>query len=145
MSESFMIYTTADVGKSQFAAFLKNAGGVLDPDNPEHGRVSADRRHVWIFLGDLGLEPLPEDVAALVTDRLGGAPRSELILEPSSKPGTEALALDVAIAFAELWPAVLSNADDVALTLEELRRVRRDGASLHALFYGAAYRELLLR
>ena len=56
MSEPFIIFTIADIGKSEFATFLKNVGGVLDPDEPDVGRVSLGCRHVWIFLGHEGLE-----------------------------------------------------------------------------------------
>jgi hypothetical protein len=137
MSDPFFIFTTKAIGKSEFATFLKKAGGVLDPDNPEHGRASQGRRHVWIFLGDLGLDPLPEDVVARVTGRLGARPRSEVVLALSSEPGTEALVVDVAIAFAELWPAVLSDSDKMTLALDDLRRVQREGTSIHALSHGA--------
>jgi hypothetical protein len=137
MSDPFFIFTTMVIGKSEFATFLKKAGGVLDPDNPEHGRVSQGRRHVWIFLGIEGLDTLLEDGIELVTDRLGGLPHSHIVLEPSRKPGTDAVVIDVAIAFAELWPAVLSDLDKMTLTLDDLRRVQREGTSLHALSYGA--------
>lgn len=136
MSDPFFIFTTEAIGKSEFATFLEKAGGVLDLNNPEHGRVSQGRRHVWIFLGDLGLDPLPEDVVARVTGRLGARPSSEVILELSSEPGTEVLVVDVAIALAELWPAVLSNSDKMTLTLDDLRRVQREGTSLYALSCG---------
>jgi hypothetical protein len=90
-----------------------------------------------MFLGDEGLDTLPEDVVALLTDRLGALPRSEIVLELSREPGTDALAIDVAIAFAELWPAVLSDLGKMALTLDDLRHIRREGTSLYALSYGA--------
>jgi hypothetical protein len=137
MSDAFAIFTTTVIGKSEFATFLKKAGGVLDPDNREKGRVSQGLRHVWIFLSHEGLDTLPEDVVALVTDKLGALPRSDIVLELSSEPGTESLVIDVAIAFAELWPAVLSDLEKMALALDDLRRVRRDGTSLYRLSYGA--------
>jgi hypothetical protein len=57
MSDAFFIFTTTAIGKTEFAAFLKKAGGVLHPDDPERGRVSQGRSHVWIFLSHDGLNP----------------------------------------------------------------------------------------
>jgi hypothetical protein len=135
MSDPFFIFTTTAIGKSEFATFLEKAGGVLDSDDPEQGRVSQGRRHVWIFLDQESLNTLPEDAVALIADKLGGPPRSEVVLELSNEPGTEALVIDVAITFAELWPAVLSDSERMALTLDDLRRMRRDGTSLFSLSY----------
>ena len=85
------------------------------------------------FLSDEGLDTLPEDVVARVTRKLGARPRSDIVLELSGEPGTEALVVEVAIAFAELWPAVLSDLEKMTLTLDDLRSVRRAGTRLHAL------------
>jgi hypothetical protein len=137
MSDAFFIFTTTAIGKTEFAAFLKKAGGVLHPDDPERGRVSQGRSHVWIFLSHDGLNTLSGDVVARVTQKLGALPRSDIVLELSSEPGTEALVTDVAIAFAELWPALLSDLDKMTLTLDDLRRARRDGTSVYALAAGA--------
>ena len=133
MSDPFIILTTANIRTVEFSAFLAKAGGVLDTGYPGLGRVSQGRRHVWIFLNPEGLDTLPEDVVRLVTDKLGASPRSTIVLELSSEPGTEALVIDVAITFAELWPAVLSDLEKMTLTLDDLRRVRRAGTSLQTL------------
>ena len=50
MSDPFVIFTTAKIGKLGFSAFLTKAGGVVDTGYPERGRVSQGRRHVWVFL-----------------------------------------------------------------------------------------------
>jgi hypothetical protein len=44
-----------------------------------------------------------------------------LVLEPSRKPGTERLVMDIARAFAERWRAVFWDTDAEVLDLADLR------------------------
>lgn len=58
---------------------------------------------------------------------LGGSPKSSLVLELSNAPATDKLAIELAIAFAEQWTAVLWDVGSEILDLAALRRLQRTG------------------
>jgi hypothetical protein len=77
---------------------------------------------VWIYRGAESLDNMPATVADQIVAKLGAMPRGGLVLEPSRRPGTGRLVMDVARAFAERWPAVLWDIDTEILDLADLRR-----------------------
>lgn len=66
-------------------------------------------------------------MAERIAAKLGAIPCTGLVLEPSRKPGTERLVMDVAKVFAERWRAVLWDIENEILDLADLRR--RDALS----------------
>lgn len=85
----------------------------VDPDDPEH-------------------YPNPE-VDALIESKLGDQPRSSIVLHLSRNPGSEQLALELAIQFARHWPSVLDNLSGLArriFMLEELQSLYNNGQGL---------------
>jgi hypothetical protein len=115
--------TPAVIGSGEFATFLAKAGAIPDPRHKDHGRVSLGNRHVWIFLGceNDAISDLPAAFLKRMSTKLGGAPRSSIVLEISRTPGSEALAKRAAFVFAGLWPAVLTDLDAMILTADDLR------------------------
>ncbi len=123
MGEPVVLLTTTEIDTAEFAEILVCLGGTLDPNNADKGRVSRGRCHVWIFRGAEGIDDdTPEIVANQIVAKLGAPPCGGLVLEPSRKPGTERLVMDIARAFAERWRAVLWDTDAEVLDLADLRR-----------------------
>ena len=93
----------------------------IDPDDPEH-------------------YPNPE-VDALIERKLGGPPRTYIVLHISRNQGSEQLALELAIRFAKHWPCVLDNLRGRArsiLTLEEMQAWYESGRGLWDIPEGIA-------
>ena len=132
MSDPFVLFAPTIIEAGEFATFLAHAGGVADPDRSESGRISLGNCHVWVFLSRETLAEIPDQLRKAVAKKLGTPPRSCVVLEVGRSPGSGALAIDFAIAFAERWPAVLCDLDRQILDLAELRHVRCEGKSLDA-------------
>jgi hypothetical protein len=130
MSEPLILLSSAAISEDDFITFLTGIGGVHEPGDVEIGRFSRDRCHLWIFLNPQALAESLEDIGAAATEKLGGAPQSCVVLELSREPGTERLALEFSIAFAERWPAVLNDTWDMLLTLPDMRQALREGKKL---------------
>lgn len=117
MSDPFAILTAAVVETAEFASFLEEVGGTADPDQLGTGRISQGRRHVWVFLSSQTLAEVLEQFGDALTQALGARPQSCVVLEMSSAPDSEALAIEFAIRFAERWPAVLFDLESQVLNL----------------------------
>ena len=130
MSEPLILLSSAEISEDDFITFLTRIGGVHEPGEVEIGRFSRGRCHHWIFLSLQALTESLEDIGAAATEKLGGVPQSCVVLELSSAPGTQRLALEFSIAFAERWPAVLNDTWDMLLTLPDMQRPLRDGTKL---------------
>jgi hypothetical protein len=130
MSNNLALYSKDPIGSEEFFEFLVEIGGVAKPDQFIDGRLSRDQRHLWLFNSLEALEESLEDIGAELTKALGGEPRGCIVIELSRAPGSERLALDFSIAFAERWHAVLCDPWDRLRTLDDMRRALRDGESL---------------
>jgi hypothetical protein len=130
MPEPYVLLTAAEIGPDAFAGFLTRVGGSLKPDHNDAGRVSQERCHVWIYLNPESLDDIDADIRERLAAKLRGAPKSSLVLELSSAPGSDKLAIEVAIAFAKEWTAVLWDIETEILDLAELRRLQREGKGL---------------
>src|SRR5262249_32300065 len=87
----------------------------VDPDHSEH-------------YPDTEVDPV------LMQSKLGDSPRTYIVLHVSSNPGSEQLAIELAIQFAKRWPCVLDNLSGLArrvFTLEELQALYESGQGLH--------------
>ena len=109
MSEPVALFSTAAITSDAFSVVLASMGGSLDANCISQGRVSRDKRHVWLFLQSKDLTTLPKEILDPVTRALGGIPRTNIVLETSRYPGSVEVALEVARAFAERWPVVMHN------------------------------------
>lgn len=96
----------------------------------DSGRVSRGRCHIWIYLNPEGFDDIDADIEEQLVAKLGGSVKSSLVLELSDAPTTNTLAIEVAIAFATQWTAVLWDSGAGILDLEGLRRLQRTGEGL---------------
>ena len=72
-------------------------------------------------------------IDALIESKLGGLPQTDVVLHVSREPGSEQLAIELAIQFAKRWPCVLDNLSGLArriFTLEELQALYESGLGL---------------
>jgi DNA-directed RNA polymerase specialized sigma24 family protein len=84
---------------------------------------------VWIDPDDPENYPDPE-VDTLVESKLGAPPQTYIVLHISRNPGSEQLALELAIEFAKRWPSVLDNLSGLArriFTVEEMQALYESG------------------
>jgi len=87
---------------------------------------------VWIDPDDPEDYPNPE-VDALIESKLGEPPRTSIVLHVSREPGSEQLAMELAIQFAKRWPCVLDNLSGLArriFALEDLQALYESGLGL---------------
>jgi len=90
--------------------------GVKRDENPNRLWDFVVRRGeaiVWIDPDDTEHYPNPE-VDALIESKLGEPPQTSIVLHVSREPGSEQLAMELAIQFAERWPCVLDNLSGLA-------------------------------
>jgi hypothetical protein len=109
MSEPVALFSTADLSVVNFAELLTSVHGSLNADSDRKGRVSRDKRHVWLYFQSEDLTTLPDDMAKEIVPVLGGVPKTNIVLEVSREPGSLKVAFDIARAFATRWPAVLHD------------------------------------
>lgn len=86
----------------------------VDPDHSEH-------------YPDTVVDPV------LMQSKLGDTPRTYIVLHISRNPGSEQLAMELAMQFAKRWPSVLDNLSGLArrvFTLEELQALYESGLGL---------------
>src|SRR5579859_46233 len=88
---------------------------------------------VWVDPDDTEHYPDSEADVLLVESKLGGSPRTYVVLHVSSNPGSEQLAIELAIQFAKRWPCVIDNLSGLAhrvFALEELQALYDRGLGL---------------
>jgi hypothetical protein len=88
---------------------------------------------VWVDPDDDEHYPNPE-VDELIERKLGSPPQTSIVLQISREPGSEPLAMELAIRFASRWPCVLDKLSGLAyrvLTLEELQALYENGLGLY--------------
>ena len=103
-----------------------------DPDRLWDYVLCEGEAIVWVDPEDPEHYPNPE-VDALIESKLGEPPRTYIVLHVSRNPGSEQLAMELAIQFAKRWPCVLDNLSGLArriFTLEELQALYESGLGL---------------
>src|SRR5579859_6634170 len=109
--------------------------GVKRDENPNRLWDFVVRRGeaiVWIDPDDTEHYPNPE-VDALIESKLGEPPQTSIVLHVSREPGSEQLAMELAIQFAERWPCVLDNLSGLAhriFVLADLQALYKNGLGL---------------
>ena len=109
----------------------------MEPGTPLFGRFSRGECHIWIGLSTDELDALIEDrgeeYLADLTRSLGGPPRTDVTVEISRTEGSEMLALEFAILFSAVWPAVVDDLMGHLLTRDDLLRRRATGQDFRSL------------
>src|SRR5215470_4671034 len=113
--EPVELITSKAISRDEVITFLLQMG-VEREQSPHRIWDYAIRRGeaiVWVDPDDVEHYPDPE-VDALIENKLGGPPQTYVVLHISRNPGSEQLALELAIQFAKRWPSVLDNLSGLA-------------------------------
>lgn len=138
MNESLAIWSTTTLTDAQFAHFLATIGAETVDDGIYEGRRSADACTVWITRSPESLEELAADVPARLREierRLGGWPTTCVLLDMSSTPGSEHLALELSIQFADVYTCVVTDPAGHVYTSDEVRALYTSGRSFDDVWH----------
>ncbi len=130
MSDPYILLTASEIGINEFTGFLTQTGAFLDPDHADEGRVSRGHFHVWIYLNSESHDDIDADISEQLAAKLGGLPKSSLVLELSRTHRADKLAIEVAIAFMKQWTAVLWDTNAQILDLRDLRQLQSEGKGI---------------
>ncbi|MBD2774741.1 hypothetical protein [Iningainema tapete] len=123
MPEPISLISSADVKPEEFENFLQQVGAVLHPDNLYDGRLSKGNINVWIALDNSELTNFDVEEIELITQRLGGSPKTHILLDVSKKPGSEKIALEFACNFATKWNCVIYDSNQKVYSTQELLKL----------------------
>jgi hypothetical protein len=136
MAPSVALISSAVISAEGLLDFIVQNGGV--PMGPDHGRVSQEDRHIWIYLSSDGIASMlgdAEDEEEGYADRLvallDGEPRSMVTVQLSKSQGSGAIALEFANRFAERWPSIVQDADEELLSPADLCEVAQGQRTAH--------------
>jgi hypothetical protein len=133
MSATVDLISSRDVSDDALLDLVHNLGGVAQPQPGFMARLSDGERHVWIAPPSRDLGELDAEELERVTAALGAPPRSHVVLEVSSTPGSGRLALGLALAAARIWPMVvqdLRGPDGPLFDLAALEDLREQDGSI---------------
>jgi hypothetical protein len=131
MLDNAFLVTPALIGTDEVASFLIKFGGSVHPDHPGYGWIPQGEWRVRVGFGaecdaDVLADAILENEEA-VTTKLAAAPQSCVELEISRTPGSEIVAVDFAVAFAEHWPSIVIDVEGHVLDLADLKGLQRKG------------------
>lgn len=132
MSEPILVFLTAELPTEQFATFLSDAGAEWQPDDVFEGQLSQQDRYVWLTRSPEMLEELimdRPDTLQQITQRLGGEPRTCVVLETSNTPGSDHVAVQFIVAFAQHWPCIVDNLHGQLYTSAEVQALYATGSN----------------
>ncbi len=131
MLDNAFLVTSALIGTDEVASFLIKFGGSVHHNHPGYGWIPQGEWRVRVGFGpecdpDILADAILENEEA-VTAKLGTMPQSCVELEISRTPGSEIVAVDFAVAFAEHWPSIVIDVERHVLDFADLKRLQRAG------------------
>ena len=127
MSSAIGLLSSREVTPSELAALVVESGGVVAQNNTGEGRISDGEHHIWIYLSPQELEGVMEVEGEAIVGKLGAQPKTNIVIEVSSTPGSEKLAVDFTRKFAERWPSVVATLTGNILSLDDLIQMQMSG------------------
>ncbi len=132
--EPVELYSSVFIQRDELIAFLFHNGVVrlgLDPHLDY--RLGRGEAYVLFELDEDEHYPNPER-DALIESKLGGPPQISFLIFISENEGSEQLAMDFMLLFAQRWPCVLDNVSGLArqvFTPQEVQILREEGRGLY--------------
>ncbi|MBB2742382.1 UNVERIFIED_ORG: hypothetical protein FHR35_002204 [Microbispora rosea subsp. rosea] len=122
MSRNVIVVLGADVTSGDVRELVESLGGEAGEGSPEYSDVVLERGGgtVWAWL-DPGLLRY-EDLRAAYASALDLPPRSALVLEMTSEPGSQWLAAEIVLAAADRWPLLVRDFGGEILSVEQFHR-----------------------
>lgn len=104
------LLSSARIGRDDWQRFLQAVGAerIDKPHNPYEGALTREQGKIWVGIDNGVVEDIERDEQQLML-LLGGEPKSAIVMEVSSTPGSRELALEFACRFAEQWPCVAED------------------------------------
>jgi hypothetical protein len=129
--EPVRLMTSKAFSQDELVASLLEIGVQRDetPGHPWEYFACRGEALVWVDPDHPEIYPDPE-VDALIESKLGDLPRTHIVLHITRNPGSEPLALELAIQFAKRWPSVVDNLSGLTrriFVLEELQALHESG------------------
>jgi len=119
-----LVSSSAITGQA-FLDVIRAVGGAIEDAQALQGRISQGERHVWVALDNSLLNEYETEEVELIHQKLGGKPRSCILLDVSRTAGSERLALEFACACTERWPCVVYNLRNKVISAAELLRLHK--------------------
>ncbi len=135
MPEPLSLISSADIQQEEFITFLQQSGVVLHPDKLYDGRLSEGNLHVWIALDNSELKNFDANEIEVIAHRLGGIPKTHILLDVSKELGSEQIALEFACKFATQWHCVIYDSNQQVYSPNQLLKLCQNSqiSSLHRL------------
>jgi hypothetical protein len=123
-TDTFVVYSTTHISHEEYISWLHQLNAVMIPEEggAYDARISKDIRHVWVSLLDeewfeMYMAEFKDEPEVLVNirQRIGGEPRSAIVLDASKVRGSKILAVQFAALCAEHYPCVVYQAAGQAL------------------------------
>jgi hypothetical protein len=130
LSNAFLV-TSALIETNEVESFVIKFGGSIPQDSLGEGWIPRGECFLSISFGpQCGPEILADAIIGrekTVSATLGAPPRSCVNLVISRPLGSEILAVDFTVAFAERWPSIVIDVERHVLNLAELKPLQREG------------------
>jgi len=110
MSDYASLITSVRISAPELTAFIRTLGGHISAEDRLDGGISRPDGAVWFYDARKHLGSGAVQADRRTQERLGDVARVRIDFELSSRPGSQQVMLDVAVAFIERWPGVMQCA-----------------------------------
>lgn len=124
MGPALVVISTEEIDEDDLNAVVESLGGVVEPAG-----ARLDRGGCYVEILNSAPGPIEPEDMALYETKLGGPPRTQLVLDMSKDPGTDRLAFELVDALARQWTVVVDNDYGSVFTIGELRARAEAGES----------------
>ncbi|WP_182908306.1 hypothetical protein [Microbispora sp. H13382] len=122
MSRNVVVVLGADITPGDVRELVESLGCEAGEGSPDYYDAALDRDggtvRAWLDPGLLRYE----DLRAAYASALGLPPRSALVLEMTSEPGSQWLAAEIVLAAADRWPLLVRDFGGEILTVQRFHR-----------------------
>jgi CheY-like chemotaxis protein len=120
MAGTIAIISSTEIRRRELDRFLQEIGAVITSDDVFDGYLSIKRGDIWVAIDNES--PQFEGYRDLQTIRqkLGGEPRTNIVVEIGNAPESQRLAVEFACKFVARWPSVVDDLVNKVYSSEEL-------------------------
>jgi hypothetical protein len=134
MPEPVSLISSAALTHTELLRFLQAIGATLNPDGIYDARLSRGEQHVWVYLEPQDTTYGPDELDYLA-QKLGALPQTYILLDISKSQGSDRLAAECIVKFAEQWPCIVDLLDTQLriVSAQEVKAVHATGKGVWAL------------
>ncbi|GAB4178594.1 MAG: hypothetical protein Fur006_11180 [Coleofasciculaceae cyanobacterium] len=127
MPEPISLISSANIHPEEFSSFLQHSGALLHPDAVYDGRISRENNHIWIVLDNSELKNFDADEIELIAQKLADKPKTHILLDISTTPNSQQLAIEFACQFAKKWSCIIYESSQKIYSVQELMELCQTG------------------